>query len=114
MLVTGGWQELAPIQEGLAKGHFDMITSARTFMANMDLPKQLVAASKRGDKNYTPKSPCDACNRCLVAAPKHPVMCMSAQRFGGDVKAMQDAGQRMYTQPPKRQTVRRLPVVQKH
>ena len=101
VLVTGGWQTLSAIQAGLDRGDFDMVTSARTWMANLDAPKQIVAASEAGKKDWEPASPCSMCNRCLVAAPKHPVMCLDSTRFAGKTPVerqanMLRAGQSLY------------------
>ena len=78
-----------------------MVTSARTWMANLDAPKQIVAASEAGKKDWEPASPCSMCNRCLVAAPKHPVMCLDSTRFDGKTPEerranMLRAGQLLY------------------
>ena len=101
VLVTGAWQSLGAIQRGLDQGKFDMVTSARTFMANLDAPRNIVEASRRGAKDWEPERPCSACNRCLVAAPKHPVMCLDRQRFPGATRgerhnAMLQAGRALY------------------
>ncbi len=81
VLCTGAWQTLKPIQAGLESGAFDMVTSARTFMANPDLPGKLVAASKKGEADFKPERPCTMCNNCLMAAPAHRASCQDETRF---------------------------------
>ena len=101
VIVTGSWQTLGKIQAGLDNGDYDMVSSARTWMANLDAPKQIIAASKAGKTDWEPENPCSMCNRCLVAAPKHPVMCLDSRRFPGDTVEikqanMLQAGQLLY------------------
>ena len=101
VLVTGGWQTLGAIQAGLQRGDFDMVTSARTWMANLDAPGKIVAASKAGEKDWEPANPCSLCNRCLVVAPKHAMMCLDSTRFAGKTPEerranMLRAGQSLY------------------
>jgi hypothetical protein len=81
VLVTGGWQSLEAIQQGLAAGKFDMVTSARTLMANPDLPGQLIMASMRGDATFAPENACSLCNNCLWKAPRHRTSCEDPDRF---------------------------------
>lgn len=81
VLCTGAWQTLGPIQSGLQNGDFDMITSARTWMANPTMPAKLVAASAKGEKDLEPERPCTMCNNCLMAAPAHRVSCQDETRF---------------------------------
>ena len=83
-----------------------MVTSARTFLANPNLPAALVDASRRGLKDFEPEKPCTACNRCLVAAMCHTVTCLDQTRFPGKNpaerrKAMLTAGEKLYTRPTK-------------
>ena len=101
VLVTGGWQTLGAIQAGLDRGDFDMVTGARTWMANLNAPNDIVAASRKGKKDWEPARPCSMCNRCLVAAPKHAVMCLDSTRFEGKTPEerranMLSAGQKLY------------------
>jgi len=81
VLCTGAWQTLAPIQAGLQNGDFDMVTSARTWMANPKLPGELVKASERGVEDLEPERPCTMCNNCLMAAPAHRASCQDETRF---------------------------------
>jgi 2,4-dienoyl-CoA reductase-like NADH-dependent reductase (Old Yellow Enzyme family) len=81
VLCTGAWQSLGPIQAGLERGDFDMVTSARTWMANPEMPGQLVAASKAGEQNLEPERPCTMCNNCLMAAAVHRASCQDETRF---------------------------------
>jgi 2,4-dienoyl-CoA reductase (NADPH2) len=81
VLCTGAWQTLAPIQAGLRKGDFDMVTSARTWMANPMMPGHLVEASREGAVDLWPARPCTLCNNCLMAAPAHRASCQDETRF---------------------------------
>ena len=81
VLCTGAWQTLAPIQAGLRVGDFDMVTSARTWLANPDMPGRLVAASREGEVDLEPKRPCTLCNNCLMSAAVHRVSCQDDTRF---------------------------------
>ena len=58
-----------------------MVTSARTWMANLDMPGKLVAASRRGEADLVPERPCTVCNNCLMAAPAHRASCQDETRF---------------------------------
>ena len=93
---------LGAIQAGLERGDYDMVTSARTWMANRNAPGEIVAASRAGHDDWQPARPCTMCNRCLVAAAKHPVMCLDSTRFDGNTpearrSSMLESGQAMYT-----------------
>lgn len=81
VLCTWAWQTLAPIQVGLQNGDFDMVTSARTWMANPTMAGKLVAASAAGEKDLEPERPCTMCNNCLMAAPAHRASCQDETRF---------------------------------
>jgi 2,4-dienoyl-CoA reductase (NADPH2) len=81
VLCTGGWQTLAPIQSGLRDGDFDMVTSARTWLANPAMPRKLVDASMAGKADLEPDRPCTLCNNCLMAAAVHRVSCQDETRF---------------------------------
>lgn len=81
VLCTGAWQTLGPIQAGLQNGSFDMVTSARTWMANPTMPGQLVEASRLGKQDLRPDRPCTLCNNCLMAAPAHRASCQDETRF---------------------------------
>lgn len=81
VLCTGAWQTLGPIQAGLRNGDFDMVTSARTWLANPTMPGRLVEASEKGHENLEPERPCTMCNNCLMAAPAHRASCQDETRF---------------------------------
>lgn len=81
VLCTGAWQTLAPIQAGLQNGSYDMVTSARTWVANPDLPGQLIKASRAGTADLEPERPCTMCNNCLMAAPAHRASCQDETRY---------------------------------
>ncbi len=81
VLCTGAWQTLGPIQAGLQNGDFDMVTSARTWMANPTMPGKLAAASAMGEKDLEPERPCTMCNNCLMAAAVHRASCQDETRF---------------------------------
>jgi 2,4-dienoyl-CoA reductase (NADPH2) len=81
VLCTGAWQTLGPIQAGLQRGDFDMVTSARTWMANPTMPGKLVAASQAGETDLEPERPCTMCNNCLMAAAVHRASCQDETRF---------------------------------
>lgn len=81
VLCTGAWQTLSPIQAGLQNGDFDMVTSARTWMANPKMPGRLVAASQAGAENLEPERPCTMCNNCLMAAAVHRASCQDETRY---------------------------------
>jgi 2,4-dienoyl-CoA reductase-like NADH-dependent reductase (Old Yellow Enzyme family) len=81
VLCTGAFQSLEGIEGAIRRGDCDAVTIARPLLANPNLPNDLQAALKRGERNYRPERPCILCNRCLFAVLEHPLGCYDESRY---------------------------------
>jgi 2,4-dienoyl-CoA reductase (NADPH2) len=85
LIVNGGFQERADIEDALAgDGACDMVSMARALIANPDLPRQYEAGAT------TPKGKgCSHCNRCVGRTATSPLGCYDEKRFDS-IRAMRD------------------------
>ncbi|MFO0756649.1 MAG: NADH:flavin oxidoreductase [Byssovorax sp.] len=75
VLVNGGFQDKALIEETLSSGKADIVTMARPLIANPDLLKLFQEGKDK------PEKPCTFCNRCVILTGVQPVGCYEPLRF---------------------------------
>ena len=75
VICVGGWQTAGPIRAALDAGHCDVISIARSLLANPDLVRRFAAGQD------APEKPCTYCNKCAVNALLHPLACYEESRF---------------------------------
>jgi 2,4-dienoyl-CoA reductase (NADPH2) len=75
VICVGGWQTAPRIRGALQAGHCDVISIARSLLANPDLVHRFAAGQD------APEKPCTYCNKCAVNALLHPLACYEESRF---------------------------------
>ncbi len=82
VIANGGFQRRAAIHGALQRGDCDMVSLARSLIANPDLVRQF----QRG--TAFPANPCTFCNKCVGRTGTSPLGCYDPRRFGGDYRRM--------------------------
>lgn len=82
VMVTGGFQTASYIREVMAEGACDVVTIARSLVANNDLANIFAAGKDQADK------PCTYCNRCLGNVLESPIGCYDLSRYDWDREKM--------------------------
>jgi 2,4-dienoyl-CoA reductase-like NADH-dependent reductase (Old Yellow Enzyme family) len=75
VICVGGWQTAGPIREALQAGRCDVVSIARSLLANPDLVHIFAAGQN------APAKPCTYCNKCAMNALMHPLACYDESRF---------------------------------
>jgi len=75
VICVGGWQTAPRIRQALSAGHCDVVSIARSLLANPDLV-HIFASGKDA-----PDRPCTYCNKCAVNALQYPLACWEEARF---------------------------------
>ena len=82
VIANGGFQRRSVMDEALSSGGCDMISMARSLIANPSLPRQYEQDASR----ELPTNPCSHCNRCVGRTGTSPLGCYDLGRF---VKAVE-------------------------
>ena len=77
IIANGGFQSRSVMNRAIADGACDMISLARSLIANPDLLAQLREAD-------SPANPCTFCNRCVGRTGTSPLGCYNPQRFASE------------------------------
>jgi 2,4-dienoyl-CoA reductase (NADPH2) len=75
VIVNGGFQRRSTMEKALASGDCDMISMARSLIANPDLLTQF-----EGGADF-PANPCSYCNKCVGRTGTSPLGCYDIRRF---------------------------------
>jgi 2,4-dienoyl-CoA reductase-like NADH-dependent reductase (Old Yellow Enzyme family) len=75
VICTGGFQTASVIVAAIQRGDCDMVSVARSLIANPDL----VEIFRRGQDK--PDRPCTYCNKCLANVIEHPLGCYDLSRY---------------------------------
>lgn len=77
VIANGGFQRRSTMERALASGDCDMISMARSLIANPDLPRQFEEGAD------FPANPCNYCNKCVGRTGTSPLGCYDIRRFKG-------------------------------
>lgn len=75
VIANGGFQRRSTMERALASGDCDMISMARSLIANPDLPRQFEEGAD------FPANPCNYCNKCVGRTGTSPLGCYDVRRF---------------------------------
>jgi 2,4-dienoyl-CoA reductase (NADPH2) len=78
VIANGGFQRRSVMEQALASEGCDLISMARSLIANPDLPRQYQNEPGR----ERPDKPCTHCNRCVGRTGTSPLGCYDLSRFG--------------------------------
>jgi 2,4-dienoyl-CoA reductase-like NADH-dependent reductase (Old Yellow Enzyme family) len=84
VIANGGFQRRSVMEQALASGGCDLISMARSLIANPHLPRQYQNEPGR----ELPDKPCTHCNRCVGRTGTSPLGCYDLRRFGGNQRDM--------------------------
>jgi 2,4-dienoyl-CoA reductase-like NADH-dependent reductase (Old Yellow Enzyme family) len=77
VIANGGFQSRSAMEDAIDHGSCDMISLARSLIANPDLLQQFAAGAD------TPARPCNFCNKCVGRTGTSPLGCYDVSRFPG-------------------------------
>ena len=75
VIANGGFQHRSVVQSALDSGSCDLVSMARSLLANPDLPRMFEAGQEEPDR------PCTFCNRCAIRTTLFPVGCYEPRRY---------------------------------
>ena len=75
VICVGGWQSAPRIRDALASERCDVVSIARSLLANPDLVNQFAGGRE------APERPCTYCNRCMINVVNYPLACWEEHRF---------------------------------
>jgi 2,4-dienoyl-CoA reductase-like NADH-dependent reductase (Old Yellow Enzyme family) len=84
VIANGGFQGRKLMEEALASGGCDLISMARSLIANPQLPRQY---ETEPDRKW-PDNLCNHCNRCVGRTGTSPLGCYNLARFKGNQREM--------------------------
>jgi 2,4-dienoyl-CoA reductase (NADPH2) len=84
VIANGGFQRRSVMDQALSSGGCDMISMARSLIANPQLPRQYENEPGR----ELPDKPCTHCNRCVGRTGTSPLGCYDVSRFQGSEREM--------------------------
>ena len=75
MIVNGGFQRKSVMEQAISSGGCDMISMARSLIANPGLLKEFETG-----RDF-PRNPCNYCNKCVGRTGTSPLGCYDVTRF---------------------------------
>jgi 2,4-dienoyl-CoA reductase (NADPH2) len=84
VIANGGFQRRSVMEQALASESCDLVSMARSLIANPHLPRQYQDQPAR----ELPDNPCSHCNRCVGRTGTSPLGCYDLGRFGSQREMM--------------------------